>query len=310
MAVAEHCRLRKGQLYKVRLGPSGIHFFNRHSGLNVLVDEIVPPPSSWAEAPRQVSIALTNACDLTCSYCFAPKSPARLGLMQVLSWLRELDSNGAIGVGFGGGEPTLHPEFAELCAEAAQQTNLAVTFTTHGHRLTDSLLANLKGNVHFIRVSMDGVETTYERLRGRSFGSLTGRLTAIADVAPFGINCVVNSDTISEVETVALVGETSGAAELLLLPERPVSTRGGISSIDLRKLGDWVRGYRGPLRLAISEDHAANLPICNPFQNESGLRGYAHIDATGVIKRTSFDKTGIVIGSTGVMAALKRLNRC
>ncbi len=42
-----------------------MHFFNRKTGINVLVDEFKPPFSLWSTAPRQVSIALTNACDLT-----------------------------------------------------------------------------------------------------------------------------------------------------------------------------------------------------------------------------------------------------
>src|SRR5947208_2789883 len=144
--------------FKIRAGPSGLFFFNRATGLNILFDEIDVPATSWALAPRQISIALTNACDLSCSYCFAPKTRASLSFNTVTSWLPELDANGTFGVGFGGGEPTLYPRFAELCDHACQNTGLAVTFTTHGHRLDDRLLNALAGNVHFIRVSMDGIE--------------------------------------------------------------------------------------------------------------------------------------------------------
>jgi sulfatase maturation enzyme AslB (radical SAM superfamily) len=112
---------------RVRLGPSGIHIFERVSGANLLIEEIVPHRSTWAAAPRQVSIALTNACDLTCSYCFAPKVHSVLAFDRVVSWLNELDINGTIGVGFGGGEPTLYPRFDELCAYASQNTGLAIT---------------------------------------------------------------------------------------------------------------------------------------------------------------------------------------
>ncbi len=146
---------------KVRLGPDGIHLFARGSGANLLIGEIVPPKSMWAAAPRQVSIALTNTCNLSCSYCFAPKTHASLAFDRIVSWLNELDANGTIGVGFGGGEPTLYHRFAELCAHTSRNTGLAVTFTTHGHHLDEALLAQLRGNVHFVRVSMDGVGSTY-----------------------------------------------------------------------------------------------------------------------------------------------------
>ena len=45
---------------KIRKGPDGIHFFDRNSGTNLLLDEVVSPPETWSKSPRQVSIALTN----------------------------------------------------------------------------------------------------------------------------------------------------------------------------------------------------------------------------------------------------------
>ena len=194
---------------KVRLGPDGIHLFARGSGANLLIGEILPPRSMWAAAPRQVSIALTNTCDLACAYCFAPKTHASLAFDHIVSWLDELDANGTLGVGFGGGEPTLYRRFAELCAHTFRNTGLAVTFTTHGHHLDDTLLAQLKGNVHFIRISMDGIGPTYERLRGRSFEVLARRLTAVKKTAPFGINYVVNSCTLPDIDSAAVFAEQS-----------------------------------------------------------------------------------------------------
>lgn len=293
---------------KTRLGPAGIHLFDRTSGLNILIDEVVPPESTWATAPRQVSIALTNSCDLRCPYCFAPKYPSALSAASIKGWLHELDANGTIGIGFGGGEPTLFPGFADLCAYAAGHTNLAVTLTTHGHHLGDDLLASLRGNVHFMRVSMDGVGSTYERLRGRSFDALQARLRAIKEIVPFGINYVVNSNTIPDIDAAITFASSAGASEFLLLPERPANGRPGIDSVSANSLRQWVTGYSGDLRLAVSELGAEGLPTCNPFQKETGVHAYAHITASGVIKRTSYDVDGVVIGSDGVVAALHKLN--
>src|SRR3712207_8761783 len=39
---------------RVRAGPDGLHFFDRRTGLNVLLDEVQVDPALWAEAPRQV----------------------------------------------------------------------------------------------------------------------------------------------------------------------------------------------------------------------------------------------------------------
>lgn len=294
---------------RVRHGPAGIHIFDRATGLNVLIDEIQPPASAWARAPRQVSIALTNACDLACPHCFTPKTHGLLGLDLLTSWLDELDANGAVGIGFGGGEPTLYPRFAELCRYAAEKTGLAVTFTTHGHHLDETLIAALRGNVHFVRISMDGIGATYESLRGRSFEAFQGRLIRLKGLAPFGINYVVNAQTFCDLDAATALAAKVGAAEFLLLPEQPVRNRRGLDPETARALQVWVRDYKGRVRLTISERGAEDMPTCNPFAAEVGLRAYAHIDAHGILKQTSYDHTGVAIGRAGVIAALQQLER-
>ena len=153
-----------------------MHLFNRNTGGNLLIDELSVPQDKWSKAPRHVSFALTNICDLKCAYCYAPKDRSELKFDDLKNWIAEIDLGGTLGVGFGGGEPTLYPRFVELCSFAADNSDLAISFTTHGHRLTKSIAEQLIGNVHFIRVSVDGRRDTYERLRGRSF---TGLLTQI-----------------------------------------------------------------------------------------------------------------------------------
>jgi MoaA/NifB/PqqE/SkfB family radical SAM enzyme len=185
---------------KIRRGRSGIHLFERDTGLNVLIDEVLPPPQLWDTAPRHVSIALTNACDLACPYCFAPKYPAALRLERLTAWMDELDSHGCLGVGFGGGEPTLHRDLESICKYGTTETRLSITLTTHAHRLTEELARALAGNVHFIRVSMDGVGNTYERLRGRSFDSLLAQLRLVQTISRFGINYVVNAETLTDLD--------------------------------------------------------------------------------------------------------------
>lgn len=181
--------------FKLRAGSFGLHLFDRKTGWNVLLDEVHVPAAQWARAPGQVSIALTNACDLSCAYCYAPKALGSLDSDQLAGWLRELDDNGCLGVGFGGGEPTLHRNFIKICQQTAKHTGLAVTFTTHAHRITPEYANQLIGSVHFIRVSMDGIGATYEGLRGRPFAALLSRLKIVRDIAPRENSCQQASDT-------------------------------------------------------------------------------------------------------------------
>ena len=294
---------------KARAGPDGIHLFSRATGFNILIDELSVPNAQWSTAPRQVSVALTNTCDLRCSYCYAPKHRAQLQYEKLVAWLNELDDAGCFGVGFGGGEPTLYRDFARLCRFTSEHTNLAVTFTTHAHRLNERLAAELKGNVHFIRVSMDGVGETYEKLRGRTFHQFRRQLELVRTLAPFGINFVVNAITFPDFDAALAVAVENGASEFLVLPERPTSVGSGIDDITRLALCTRVNSSRSGIRLTVSDTDAVELPTCDPLTLEKGLRSYAHIDASGVVKRSSFDETGVKIGPAGFFQALGELQQ-
>lgn len=293
---------------KIRTGPSGIHLFNRLTGLNVLLDEIRVPSTMWARAPRHVSIALTNECDLECPYCFVPRRNAFLNYGNVLYWLSELDQNGCLGVGFGGGEPTLYPKLAEICAYTTHETGLAVTLATHAHNFNDKLVEELTGCVHFVRVSMDGVGSTYETLRGRSFDAFCSHLKYVRSIAPFGINYLVNSQTLSDLDDAIKFANDVGAAEFLLLPEISTKQSVGIDNDTNQALIKWVAQYQGTLRLAISETGSEGMPTCNPHVRDKGLQVYAHVDARGVLKRSSFDDKGVSISGYGIIRALQILD--
>lgn len=292
---------------KSRIGPSGVHLFDRLSGLNVLLDELRPEEAIWSTSPRQVSVALTNVCDLHCAYCYAPKHKASLNPGQVLGWLKELDTEGSLGIGFGGGEPTLHPNFVDICKRVAGETQLAVTFTTHGHRLTPQLVERLKGSIHFARISVDGVGHTYEEQRGKEFSSLLRCMESISALSPFGINVVVNERTVAELDAISELAQEMGASELLLLPQQATTAVVSMDEVVGQALQDWVSNYRGKVRLAVSEAGASGLPTCDPFPDERGLQAYAHIDASGMLRASSYSPTGVKIGDAGVLSALKRL---
>jgi len=225
---------------------------------------------------------------------------------RVLSWIEELDREGCLGVGFGGGEPTLYRRLPELCEYAARKTSLAVSITSHGH-FDNKLINELRGNVHFIRISMDGTSSTYESIRQRKFGALLEKLGPIGRIVPFGINVVVNARTLLALDDVIQVAHEFGACELALLPEVPNSRSGGIDEATKAALMEWICQYRGRVRICVSESGSVGLPVCNPCSKETGLRAYAHIDASGSLKRCSYDEKGTEIGPKGIIDAIQEL---
>ena len=286
-----------------------MHLFDRESGLNVLFDEVKVPSRWHTPFPRFMSMALTNACDLRCSFCYAPKFTARLDSRAAVTWAAELDKGGCLGLGFGGGEPTLHPDFVSLCQRVAEETQLAVTFTTHGHRLTDDKVSRLAGAVHFMRISMDGVGETYTRIRNRPFGALIEKLALARKISPFGVNYVVNSNTVRDLDSAAKVAFDCGAFEMLLLPERPVAGKGGIDDLTRRLMVEWI-SRNSHLRLAISSAGPhEGIPIADPFPDESDeLIAYAHIDASRRLKVSSFSPRVVTVETT-VESALAELRK-
>lgn len=300
-------RAQNTSLGKVRLSRFGAHWFDRSTGLNILLDEVAVPRASWSRAPRYASIALTNACELRCPFCYAPKVPARLESDAVLSWAIELDHAGTLGIGFGGGEPTAHSEFALICSEVARRTRMAVTFTTHGHRMTSDLADAFRGSVHFIRVSMDGCGATYERLRGRSFSEFARRVETIATIAPFGFNVVVNDETVHELDAIEVFAAEVGASEVLFLPEQPVGGRPGISARACERLTEWILSRPTQMRLAISEATVPDgVPIAQPFAGEAALDAHVHLDAQGILRPHAYAQEGVPI-ATSVIDALDQL---
>lgn len=292
---------------KTRLGPDGVHCFNRKTGLNILLDEISVPKELWSKAPRHVSIALTNACDLSCSHCYAPKYKAILDFDLLKIWLSDLDRHGCIGVGFGGGEPTLYPKFTELCEFVANETNLALTMTTHGQRLTRKIKKTISKNMNFVRVSMDGVNSTYEAIRGRPFREFIENVNLLRELGPFGINFVVNRQTVEDLTDAVQLAEDVDASEFLLLPEVALGRGVNIDTKTKCMMEEWILNYRGKMRLAISENCSDQISICNPFKRESGLDAYAHIDASSILRETSFNHNGVQISGNNIMGAIEFL---
>lgn len=295
---------------RMRWSSDGIHLFDRNSGLNVLIDEVEVPEEQRSRAPRFASIALTNHCDLHCPFCYAPKISASLAFDDVVNWAYELDRHQCLGIGFGGGEPTLYPRFAELCDRVTRNTSLSVSFTTHGHRITNRLRDALADAVHFIRVSMDGVHDTYRTIRGRTFSSLLQQLQVIRDICPFGINFVVNASTVDDLSEAAQIASDYGATELLLLPEHPATAS---DSRVLQAMKRWIGDNAGvPIRCAISDTEIwEGIQLANPFRTEGGTRAFVHINAKGEVTRSSFEQSQVIkiSSETDLLAAIKKLEK-
>lgn len=180
--------------------------FDRETGRNLLLrgDE-----TSRCEqiAPRVVQMSLTNACNKTCGFCYRPaEAKSRWTFDSVLRFARYLDRWGVLEIALGGGEPTVFPQFPELVRRLWSETQLSVSFTTNGTRLTDALLEQLKGYVGQIQVSVyddEDVDGSIARL--------------VAHGMRFGLNYLVTPARLRTLDVDLLRWADRGVRDVLLL---------------------------------------------------------------------------------------------
>lgn len=122
-----------------------------------LLSEIVAERGFHLRTPPLVWLELTRKCNLSCPHCYIDAGKARAEEMSTERWRQLLDEMADMGVwavAFTGGEPTLHPAFAELVRHARSR-DLLVGIATHGMFLDEALLADLPRAGVIISVSVD-----------------------------------------------------------------------------------------------------------------------------------------------------------
>lgn len=289
---------------KLRREARGLHFYDRSSGLHILLDESPIARESVDVGPAVTSIALTNACDLSCPFCYAPKSNHSLRTDHIISWCRELDALGTLEIAFGGGEPTLYRNLPGLCRVLWRETNLGISITTHGQHLTRELVDALTGVVSVVRISIDGPEPYYSSIRRRPLRQLMERLDYMRGKIPLGINTVVNIETLPHLDEMASIVQRVGAIDWLLLPE----VRDGQFTFDdseWKTLDKWIGERRSEIDIRVSTEATEHLTC--PVLLENQIEDYAHISADGYLRRCSYVKGGIALQGSTVTAALRDL---
>ncbi len=113
---------------------------------------------------RYLELHINDACNLRCRHCYI-SDPAgqQLSSAEVLRLLGEFQEMQGLGVLISGGEPLLHSEFDSI-NETLPDFFLRKVLFTNGLLLGKERLRSLK--VDEIRVSIDGLETAHDAIRG------------------------------------------------------------------------------------------------------------------------------------------------
>lgn len=199
-------------------------------------------------APRTLLIAVTNACNMACPFCYRDtRSPSEWTREILLVFCRAADSWGVLEVAFGGGEPLLFPGWADMLVELHETTGLCVNFTTNGTLLTSELLRTLRHRFGQIRLS----------LYHDNDANRTIRLLADHD-ARFGVNWLVTPAEMPRLESRFEELLRIGVSDFLFLGYKGHDRSLHLGPDDLRRLAGFLDAAFHAHRDAIS----LKLDVC------------------------------------------------
>jgi hypothetical protein len=120
---------------------------------------------------KRLHVELTNVCNFSCEFCPDSKMKRPRGLMRKDTAMAILDEAGGEGLAETAhfhvmGEPTLHPDLADIVAHA-RRVGLGTCLTTNGSRLDDELLTRLtEAGLDRLIISLQTPDEETFRLRG------------------------------------------------------------------------------------------------------------------------------------------------
>ena len=112
------------------------------------------------DKPKQVTFAITNHCNMTCSTCSFPElsehEKKNVPLDDTEFATKFLADNGVRMISITGGEPLMHPDFLDICRTITKRDIMISYISTNGILLTEEIATELADqNINIIGLSID-----------------------------------------------------------------------------------------------------------------------------------------------------------
>lgn len=141
---------------------------------------------------------ITLKCNLACNHCGSRAGAARtheLSTQEALDLVKQLADVGITEVTLIGGEAFMRPDWLTI-ASAIALAGMRCTMTTGGFGISLEMAQRMKdAGIALVAVSVDGLEATHDRLRGKtgSWRSAFRTMSHFREVdLPFGCNTQIN----------------------------------------------------------------------------------------------------------------------
>src|ERR1044072_249180 len=148
-------------------------------------------------APIEVSVEVTNKCNLLCTHCYSSSGPFHydneLTYDEITNLVDQLSAMKVFRLQLVGGEPFLRPDSINI-VRYAKSKGLGVTCSTNGSFLDDTNLALLKRyGLDNMQISIDGGEPeTHDRIRARK-GSFNKAVDAARRAKKIGLSVTIGT---------------------------------------------------------------------------------------------------------------------
>ena len=146
------------------------------------------------KAPLTVNWTLNNSCNFACQHCYSRvETEPELATTVILSALQKVASWGVLAVNFGGGEPLLRPELADIVSFAAK-SGLRVSLNTNGFLVDRDLAMSLaEAGVHKVGISIDShLQEFHDAFRGVP-GSFDRAVAAVGHFQAAGVRTTLST---------------------------------------------------------------------------------------------------------------------
>lgn len=235
-------------------------------------------------SPFFTQLVVIRKCNLSCGYCNEFDKVSEPVPTDVLKQrLKKLKDLGSFSVCFTGGEPTLHPDLAELIRYARHDLKfLKVAMITNGYKLTKELIETLNAaGLQDMQISIDGVKPN--DMTVKVLDALRKRLKLLAEHATFNVvvSGVVGSCPPEESFEVIQFAKEQGFRPRVLLIHGP----DGQVKLSSEELGVYQRIKKViPKHFYELSDYRDRIIKTGkaPFKCRAGSR-YLYVDEDGIV---------------------------
>lgn len=171
---------------------------------------------------RELWLHITDRCNLSCSHCLFSSGPdqgRQLSLQQLLQHVDDAAAQGCRLFALTGGEPLVHPDFAELIGHILAIPDSRIAVLTNGLSVADKLAANWPRQRIHLQISLDGKPEHHDQLRGSgNFIRLEQQLCRLREQGwRYTLSCCVTRENVRDLTWLVDYAADQGAAALHLM---------------------------------------------------------------------------------------------